>query len=149
MRTPAIAALLSSLLLPSAAFAQDWSAEQQEVWEFELGCQESKEAWIDCFHEDYVAWADLSLGVPFRKADNEAIGGRSWDDNEQLFVHLKPVEITVRGDFAVALVVYTNTVRNRATGEVVTTTQAWTDICIKEDGRWYWIADHGTPVGDG
>jgi ketosteroid isomerase-like protein len=139
--------LMALPLLPSSAFAQEWTPEQQEVWDFELGCQESKEAWIDCFHEDYVAWADMSLGVPARKADNVAIGGRSWDDNEQLFVHLTPVEITVKGDFAVALVVYTNTVRNRATGEVVTTTQAWTDVLIKDGGRWYWIADHGSPVG--
>jgi ketosteroid isomerase-like protein len=117
------------------------------VWEFELGCQESKEAWLDCFHEDYVAWADMSLGVPATKADHIAIGGQSWDDNEQVFVHLKPVEITVLGDFAVALVVYTNTVRNRETGEMTTTTQAWTDVLVKEDGRWYWIADHGSPVG--
>ena len=64
-----------------------------------------------------------------------------------LFRYLKPAEITVRGDFAVVQVVYTSTARNRETGEVVTTTEAWTDVCIKENGRWYWIADHGTPLG--
>ena len=149
MRALTLAAILAAQFAPAPTPAQEWSAAQQEILDFELSCQESKEAWIDCFHDDYVAWADMSLGVPFSKADNEAIGGRSWDDNEQLFVHLKPVEITVRGNLAVALVVYTNTVRNRATGEVVTTTQAWTDICIRENGRWYWIADHGTPVGGG
>lgn len=135
------------VLVALPATAQTWTAEQQEIWEFELSCQESKEAWLGCFHEDYVAWADMSLGVPMTKADVAAIGGQSWDDNEQVFVHLTPVEITVRGDFAVALVVYTNTVRNRATGEVVTTTQAWTDVLMKDGGRWYWIADHGSPVG--
>ena len=149
MRTFAIVALLVPPFLPNAALSQDWTPEQREVWEFELGCQESKEAWLACFHEDYVAWADMSLSVPHTKADHEVIGARAWDDNEQVFVHLKPVAITVRGDVAVALVVYTNSVRNRATGEVVTTTQAWTDVCIRENGRWYWIADHGTPVGEG
>jgi hypothetical protein len=149
MRTLAFAAFFAAQLAPSAISAQEWSPEQQEVLEFELSCQESKEAWIDCFHEDYAAWADMSLGVPFNKADNVAIGGPPWDANEQLLVHLKPVEITVKGNVAVALVVYTNTNRNRDTGEVVTTTMAWTDICIKENGRWYWIADHGTVVDGG
>ena len=145
MRTLTILGLVA-LSLPSTAWAQEWSPEQQEVWEFELSCQESKQAWLDCFHEDYVAWADLSLGVPAVKADQVAIGGQWWDDHDRIMTHLKPVEITVMGDFAVVLVVYTDTSRNRETGEIETTTEAWTDICIRENGRWYWIADHGTPV---
>ena len=149
MRTLAFAAFFAAQFAPALASAQEWSPEQQEVWEFELSCQESKEAWIGCFHEDYAAWADMSLGVPFRKADRAAIGGYSWDTIERLLTHMKPLEITVRGDFAVALVIYTTTRRNRETGEVITTTEAWTDVCIKENGRWYWIADHGTVVDGG
>ena len=115
--------------------------------EFELGCQDSKEAWLDCFHEDYLAWADGSLGVPVNKDDQVAIGGRSWDVNELQFVHLKVEEINVRGNLAIVLVVYTNTVRDTDTGEVTTIIERWTDVCVKENGRWAWIADHGTPVG--
>ena len=137
-----VAALSASAPLP----AQQWSAEQQEVWEFELSCQDSKEAWIDCFHDDYVAWGDGELGVPTNKADAVSMGGRSWDVNERLFIHMKPVEINVRGNLAIALVIYTVTNRNRETGEVTTTSQAWTDVCLKENGRWSWIADHGTLI---
>lgn len=129
--------LLVLPIIPSAILAQDWSPEQLEVWEFELGCQESKEAWIECFHEDYVAWGAMSLGVPVNKADNVAIVGQSGEQNEHVFVHLKPVEITVRRNFAVALVVCTSTVRNRETGELTNTSEAWTDVFIKENGRWY------------
>ena len=149
MSSVAVATLVATLFAFAPPPAPQWSAEQQEVWDFELGCQASKEAWIDCFHDDYVAWGDMSLGVPANKADVVAIGGRNWDTTEVLLVHLKPMEITVRGNMAVALVVYTSTVRNNETGEVITQSMAWTDVCMKEGGRWYWIADHGTVVDGG
>ena len=145
----ALTACFSVMCAPTAASAQEWSPEQQEVWDFELSCQESKEAWIGCFHEDYVAWGDMTLGVPFVKADVASLGGYNWDTNEVLTQHMKPVSIKVLGNFAVVLVIYTATNRSSETGEVVATSQAWTDICVKEDGRWYWIADHGTQVGGG
>jgi hypothetical protein len=150
MMSALVAAFVVALLgAPAPLPTQQWSAEQQEVWEFELSCQESKQAWIDCFHEDYVAWGNMNLGVPITKSDHIAMGLRGWDVNERLIVHLKPLEITVRGNFAVALVVYTTTVRNGDTGEVTTQSMAWTDVCVKENGRWYWIADHGTLVDGG
>ena len=144
MRRSVLSVLTLAFILPLTVQAQQWNAEQQEVWEFELSCQESKEVWLGCLHEDYAAWGDMSLGIPVSKVDRAAIDGYSWD--EQVVVHLKPLKITVRGNFAVALVMYTSSKRNRETGEVVTTSSAWTDVCIKEDGRWYWIADHGTVV---
>jgi hypothetical protein len=139
--------LFAVLMLPAAATAQQWSAEQQEVWEFELGCQVSKEAFLECFHEDYVAWGNGSLGVPTNRADMLEIGGRRWDENEIVFLHMKPLSIDVRGDMAVVLVIYTVTERNRETGAISTSIERWTDICLKEDGQWYWIADHGSPIG--
>jgi len=147
MRALALMVVAASCLAPATGSAQQWSPEQQEVWDFELGCQESKQAWIDCFHEDYVAWGDMTLGVPHTKADASAMGGYWWDTNEQLLVHMKPVEITVRGDLAVVLVVYTARTRDRDSGEVAMQSMAWTDICVKENGRWYWIADHGAVIG--
>ncbi len=145
LATAVVVALLSA---PAPIPAQQWSAEQQEVLEFELGCQANKEAWLDCFHEDYVAWGNGNLGVPVNKDDVVAIGGRSWDVDEVLLVHLKVLDINVRGNLAIALVVYTETLRNGDTGEVTTVSTRWTDVCLKEDGRWAWIADHGSPVGN-
>ena len=147
MRTLALMVVAAACLAPDIGSAQEWSPEQQEVWDFELGCQESKQAWIDCFHEDYVAWGDMALGIPRTKADASAFGAYWWDTNEQLLVHMKPVDITVRGNFAVVLVLYSARVRDRDSGEVAMQSMAWTDICVKENGRWYWIADHGSVIG--
>ena len=146
--TPVVAVTVL-LALAAPASAQQWTPEQQELVEFTQGCQASKQTWLDCFHPDYEAWGDMSFGVPMQKADVEAVGSYWWDVNERLVLHIKPVSITVRGDFAVVLSIYTDTMRNRETGEVVTTTFAWTDICVRENGRWYWIADHGSPVAGG
>ena len=148
MRALAVVCLLVAVLTPSPAAAQQWSPEQQEVLAFELGCQANKEAWLDCFHEDYVAWGNGDLGVPVNKDDVVAIGARSWDVDEVLLVHLKVLDINLRGNLAIALVVYTETRRNGDTGEVTTVSTRWTDVCLKEDGRWAWIADHGGPVGN-
>ena len=71
----------------------------------------------------------------------------SGDVNERLFLHMKPMEINVKGDLAIVLVIYTVTNRNRETDEITTESMAWTDVCLKENGRWAWIADHGSPVG--
>ena len=146
MRTIGFAVLVTSFAMAMPGAGQEWTPEQQEIVDFTWGCQESKQAWLDCFHPDYRAWADMSFGVPMQKADVEAVGSIWWDSNERLALHIKPMSITVRGDFAVVLSIYTDTVRNRETGEIVTSTQAWTDICVRENGRWYWIADHGSPV---
>ena len=139
----------AALLAAVPGTAQEWSPEQQELVEFTRNCQTSKEAWIDCFHPDYTAWGDMSFGVPVDKADVEAVGSFWWDTHERLALHIKPVSITVRGDFAVVLSLYTETTRNRETGEVFTRSEAWTDICVREGERWYWIADHGTEVSGG
>ena len=149
MRTLAFAAFFAAQFSLAPASAQEWSPEQQEVWEFELSCQESKEVWTACFHEDYEGWGDLTFGVPVSKPDVAIVGGYFWDSTDVLMQHIKPVSIRVLGDFAIVLSIYTATNRSRETGEVVTTSQAWTDICIKENGRWYWIADHGTVVDGG
>jgi hypothetical protein len=146
--TPLVAATMV-LAAAGPASGQQWTPEQQELVEFTQGCQASKQAWLDCFHPDYEAWGDMSFGVPMQKADVEAVGSFRWDTNERLVLHIKPVSVIVRGDFAVVLSVYSGTMRNRETGEVVTTTFAWTDICVRENGRWYWIADHGSPVAGG
>lgn len=147
MRTATLLAIATTCFLPTLSSAQQWSKEQQEVWDFELSCQQSKAAWIDCFHSDYIGWNDMGLGTPVTKADVSALGAYWWDCHDRLVVHMKPVSITVRGDFAVVLLIYTAKVRDRDSGEVTTESSAWTDVLVKEGGRWYWFADHGAVLG--
>jgi hypothetical protein len=47
---------------------------------------------------------------------------------------------------AVVTYVQTSKTKNNATDEVEYSTQRWTDVCLKEDGKWTWISDHGVDI---
>ena len=143
--------LAIALFLPVTAQAQDWSAEQQEVWEAGKACWETEdlETLSACFHDDYVGWSNMSpFSEPMNKADRLALAGRSFETEDLVFLYLKPLEIRIHGNVAVILYVSTLTVKNKATGEESSFADKWTDIAVKQDGKWKYIADHGTPVGD-
>ncbi len=146
MRRTVFAAFALAVFLPLAAQAQQWTTEQQEVWDFEMGCGEGRDAFLACYHDDYVAWGDGSFSVPVNHADQMARQGRRFDTNQTVWSHMKPMAIDVHGNLAVVLLVVTWTSQNHVTGEETTRTERWTDVCVKENGRWYWIADHGGPV---
>ena len=146
MRRTLVTAFALGIMVPLAAQAQQWTTEQQEVWEFEMGCQEGRDAFLACFHDDYVAWADGSFSVPITHADQMALQRRWYNANEVVWFHMKPMAINVQGNLAVVLLVGTWTTRDKTTGEETTSTQRWSDVSVKENGRWYWLADHGGPV---
>ncbi len=131
----------------STAGAQDMSAAEREVWEWEQACwgAEDLESVMTCFHEDYVGWI-VGATVPFTKADRRAFFERFFETDEFVFFHLRPVSVTVRNNMAVLLYVSTFTSRNKETGEETSETQKWTDVAVKDGGTWYWIADHSTTV---
>lgn len=143
-----IVVLSVALFLPLAAQAQQWSAEQQEVWEFEKACWEAEdlEVILGCFHQDYVGWADQALSTPLNKADRRVLIGRSYETEDLAWLFLKPLEIKVHGDMAVVLYVATGTNKNKESGEETQFTALWTDVLLKEGGSWAWIADHGSPI---
>jgi hypothetical protein len=47
---------------------------------------------------------------------------------------------------ATALYIATYTQKNKETGEEKTLTERWTDVLVREGGRWSWIADHGVDI---
>ena len=146
-----ILVLAIALFLPVTAQAQNWSAEQQEVWEFEKACLEAEdlETLMPCFHHDYVGWASLRpFSAPMNKADRQVLVGRSFETEDLVFLYVKPLEIRIHANVAVILYIATGTGKNKATGEETSSTAQWTDIAVKQDGKWKWIADHGTPVDD-
>ena len=147
MNTLVAAVVVALLSAPAAPVpAQQWSAEQQEVWDFEEACWRTEDvaSTLPCFHDDFVGWGNPDgVGVPTSKADREASFTRSFATEETTWVRLKPLEIHVHGDMAVAIYIATITVKNKATGEETTATERWTDVCLRENGRWSWIADHG------
>jgi ketosteroid isomerase-like protein len=141
------AALALAVFLPLAAQAQQWTATQQEVWEFEEACwaTEDSEALMACFHDDYVGWA-IGSSVPLSKEDRRPFAARSYETEDFVFLYLKPLAIKVHGNVAIVLYLATYTTKNKATGKETTVTQRWTDVCLKEGDGWTYIADHGVVI---
>ena len=148
----AILVALSLMLVVSTAGAQEWSSAEQEVWSFIKTCndhfeQKDMEAAMECFHEDFIGW----------RAEDPMPRGKDWETTIGRFIaenttthasHLQPIEIRVYGDLAFAHYLGTS-VTTGPDGSLTQAGYAWTDVLIKENGRWYWIGDHGHPVQEG
>ena len=147
MRRTVLATLAFSVFLPLAAQAQQWTAAQREVWEFEKACWAAQEMDVimPCFHDDYVGWA-IGSSVPLSKEDRQPFFARSFETEETVFLNLKPLAITMYENMAIVLYISTYTAKNKVTGEETTVTQRWTDVCLKEGDRWAYIADHGVVI---
>ena len=139
--------LVSALLLPTFASAEDWTKEQKEVLAFEEACVTTKnvDEFTACFHEDFVGWG-LGSTVPTSKSDRlrfNADGFENYDSEPLLF---KPLSVIVKGNMAIISYLDSRKILNKATDEVNYSTQRWTDVCLKEDGKWTWISDHGVDL---
>ena len=136
-----------SLLLPLIAFAEDWSKEQQEVLAFEQACINAKNAneLKACFHNDYVGWGmDSTIALSKNEILKSIDDGFATSDSESLV--FKPVSVIVKGNMAVISYINAGKNTNKSTNEVEYYTQRWTDVCLKDGGKWYWISDHGVDI---
>jgi hypothetical protein len=148
MRFTFITIIAIALILPLTASAQQWSAEQLEVWYAEVACLDAGlddiPARMACVHPDFVGWG-VQGSVP--TAVNEAGNHYYYAHNELKVISATPLHILVDGDLAIIQLVVT-AVSSKDGGPDVVTTVAWTDIMRKDNGKWRWIADHGHRLGD-
>lgn len=142
--------LVLAFLLPLTVQGQEWTAEQRELWAWEVACLETvdlqtKEA---CFHDVFMG---LGIGgaEPTTKTDRLQVFAETLEANELVSFDLRPLAINLRGNTAILIYEAAIVVRNRATGEETRPVILWTDVAVREEGRWTWIADHGTMVEEG
>lgn len=135
-----------ALLVSTDTLAQEWSAEQLEVWEFEKHCWQlgearDFEARNSCFHEEYVGWyATDPVPMPYSEATH-----RRYLEMSRIVAHnMTPHTIMIYGNIAI---VHLSgfTVEPGPDGKDKVSWEHWTDIVLKENGKWSWIADHGHP----
>ena len=141
--------LTTLLVLPAYASADDWSKEQMEVLEFEKACVSATSAsqLMDCFHEDFVGWGQGST-FPTTKADRRKGTEDSFENSESETMLFKPLSVIVKGNMAVISYIDSSKSTNKTTKEVTYSTQRWTDVCLKDGGKWYWISDHGVDISN-
>ena len=134
---------LALVLVASAASAQTWSAEQQELWKLEdqqWKMSADKDAsWIDKMVHPNLSYWDNDQAAPRNRASlsrwNRYSNANSTVQEQELF----PISMTITGNVAVAQYRYTVARENyKKEREVVS--GRYTDVFIKDGGQWKFIA---------
>lgn len=131
--------------------AQQWSKEQQEVWTTvqtynQYGEKRDIKAYSDYFDDSYSGW-EYDYDVPEGK---EALVNSLdfWFKNVKvIYQTITPATIWVKGDFAYVHYYYT-AVRENKDGKAEWVKGRWTDILMKNNGKWVIIGDHGGKTGN-
>ncbi len=137
------------VLFSSFAFAEEWTKEQQELLEWEEACISTNDydQWVSCFHDDFVGWG-MGFPVPTSKSDRAKANVDDFETFYSEVLLFKPLSVVMHGNTAIIIYIANRKTTNNDTQEVTYTTSLWTDVCLREDGNWYWIADHGTSGTD-
>lgn len=145
---PVVLAFL--VLFPFTVQAQEWTEEQAALWEWEVACWESRDlaTTMACFHDDFIGWG-VDEAEPTSKEDRRPMFAENFEANEQVSVDLRPIAINIQGNTAVLIYEAETVMRNRETGEETHAVERWTDVAMRTNGMWAWIADHGTPIEEG
>ncbi len=147
MKTSVISMLFLCLLISAAQVqAQTWSAAEKEVIEAIEDCgrayqAEDLEALSPCYHKDYVRFR---LGAPttFNKTDVLDITPMWWANDDLVKRYVKPLAIRIVGNVAVVHFYVYATVQDKE-GKRRFQRNRFTDVWVKEEGKWSKIADHG------
>lgn len=136
---------LSVLLLAFAgtATAQTWSAEQQEIWKFEeTQWQMAKNedmSWMDTMVHPNLSFWDIDQQSPQNKASLGRWTRYNSSNNTVLEQELFPIAITITGNLAVVHYRYT-VARENFKKDRETVSGRYTDILLKEGGKWMFIS---------
>jgi hypothetical protein len=134
------------LLFCSVANAQETDSDHADVWSTIEGQWEAEENGDDDWMSDLLAskfsgWAKTSP-APRSKAST-IMWDRFGDDQGKMVQHeLYPLAIVIDGDVAVAHYLYTSAYENKD-DEVELNNGRYTDILVRTDDGWKFIAWHG------
>jgi hypothetical protein len=148
----AIAAItLGFAVYGGAASAQSWSAEQQEVWKVEE--QQWKMAaakdlsWMDSMVHPSMRYWETGDPMPRGRDSLKRWGRYSSENSTVLEQEIFPISATITGNLAVVQYHYMIASEDHKK-ERRTVTGHYTDVLVKENGRWLFIAwaggDHPT-----
>ena len=146
MKRSVITVLSLLLVLPLAASAQQWTAEQLEVWQVELDVwamdMAGDKTWIDRYvHDDLLGWPNASP-IPIGKESVAKWYGFEDPEASVPVFELTPVGIVVHGDVAVVHY-FVDLGEIDSKGERHRRRGSWTDFLVKDNGSWKYIAWRG------
>ena len=143
-----LSALLFVMLFSLNIQAQQWSAEQNDVWagveKYWDVNQADQMAFLQYFDESYLGWG-YENGAPTTKSDVTKSFSYSSKKGKEQYHILTPARIWVNGDFAYVHYYYTQVIESND-GKSKTEKGRWTDILMKKSGKWMLVGDHGGEI---
>lgn len=146
MQRKLFGATVFAVVLPFCLQAQQWSPAQEEVWQsvesyWGLFASEDIGGFLSYLHDDFTGWS-YGAAVPRTKADMEKSLTQDFATSETISYDIKPAAIKLHGDVAIVHYYFDRTYLDDK-GDRHTATGRWTDILIRQAGRWIMIGDHG------
>lgn len=140
-----VSSILSVVLcgFTGAAMAQTWSPEQQEIWKVEE--QQWKMAaakdlsWMDTMVHSNLRYWETGDPMPRDKASLKRWSRISAENNTVLEQEIFPISVTITGNVAVVQYNYM-IARENYKKERETVTGQYTDVLLKDNGRWLFLA---------
>jgi hypothetical protein len=127
----------------SAAMAQTWSAEQQEIWKLEEKqwqmAKDKDMSWIETMVHPNLSYWGTDSPVPQTKASLARWNRYDNTNATVLEQELFPLSITVTGNIAVVSYRY-QIARESYKKERETVHGRYMDVLVKDGGRWQFIA---------
>jgi hypothetical protein len=138
-----VVALVALAAFAGVASAQSWSPEQQEVWAFEerqwkMSAEEDL-SWIDTMVHPNLSYWDTDRQLPQGKASLARWSRFGAASSNVLEQEIFPISLTITGNVAVAHYGYV-VAREDHDKKRQTVSGRYTDVLLKEDGKWRFIA---------
>ena len=146
MRVPVGLLLFALVAQTGTAAGQTWSPEQQEIWRLEE--QQWKMAaakdlsWIETMVHPSISYWETTQAMPRNKASLARWSKYDSTNSTVLEQELFPISATITGNIAVVHYRY-QIARENYKKERETVTGRYTDILIKDNGRWQFLSWSG------
>ena len=132
------------IVFPASLAAQEWSAEQKQVWtavEAQWRVENNLEEFLATMHPNFSGWS-YGDPLPSDKASVKKWHGHNLDKERIFLFELKPVAIQVHGTVAVVHYYYREVVKG-IEGKEETRSGRFTDVWMKDGEKWLVIGWHG------
>ncbi len=142
----AVLALAALLAVAGPGSAQTWTPEQQEVWTFEQQqwqmSQDNDSSWIEKMVHPNARYWEIGQPMPQDKASLTRWNRYTSASSTVLEHELFPIAATITGDVAVVQYHY-QIARENYKKERETVTGHYTDVLLRENGQWRFLAWEG------
>jgi len=144
--TTAFLCLLFTWVGPGV-FAQTWSVEEKEILKTMEEMRQAIErkdieGFMSFIHEDFSGWGTVSTLPTDKEFRRKSLSG-TLQASDAVIQKVTPLVITIHGDVSVVHSHAVTILKEKEPCKERTRNTFWTDVYVREGGRWLLIADHG------